>query len=224
VANKNHTIDKTTFLVNETRHSIELATAFLFTPEVCHTNQFKVINRFTRQQKEWENLNLFVEKYSNFHGCALEFDYKTAFYAKLSNFPFKEVDGEVFLNKTISFSFDFLTDTTLQSFNTYVTDIESRKLFVPPGGLYSDFEKMLLPFDSSTWIAIIVTIVVSISTILTIKLKHALIQNVIFGRNNRSPLVNFFSILINGGQHTKIVENVPRILFMTLIFWSLIFR
>jgi hypothetical protein len=117
---KNHTIDKTIFLVNETLHSIELATAFLFTPDACHTNQFKVINRFTRQPKHWDNSNFFVEKYNKLHGCALDFDYKTAFFAGLLNFPLKEVNNEVLLNETISFSFDFLTNNTIQSFKTYV--------------------------------------------------------------------------------------------------------
>jgi hypothetical protein len=72
-SNKNHTIDKTIFLVNETPHSIALATAFLFTPQACHTNQFKVINRFTRTQMRWENSNFFVFKYRNLLGCPLFF-------------------------------------------------------------------------------------------------------------------------------------------------------
>jgi hypothetical protein len=45
--NENSLIDNIDFLVNETHNSIELATAFLFTPDVCYKNQFKVINCFT---------------------------------------------------------------------------------------------------------------------------------------------------------------------------------
>jgi hypothetical protein len=57
VSNRNQTIDKVIFLVNETLHSISLAAAFLFTPEACWINQFKVINRFTRGPKRWRILS-----------------------------------------------------------------------------------------------------------------------------------------------------------------------
>jgi hypothetical protein len=112
----------------------------------------------------------------------------------------------------------------LIKYNYHTVDIQARKIYIPPGELYGEYEKMLLPFDTSTWIAIVMTIVMSILTILAIKLKDRLIQAVIFGRNNRSPLMNFINIVLNGGQHTTLMENVPRIFLMTLIFWSLIFR
>jgi hypothetical protein len=50
VSYKNHTIDKSIF-INVERDTIELATAFLFTPDACHSNQFKVINRFNRKKR-----------------------------------------------------------------------------------------------------------------------------------------------------------------------------
>jgi hypothetical protein len=42
----NLTLDKVDFLINETGHSIELATAFMFSPGVCRLNHFKVVDRF----------------------------------------------------------------------------------------------------------------------------------------------------------------------------------
>jgi hypothetical protein len=50
ISDKNHSIHKSIFLVNEMRDSIELATAFMYTTDACDTNQFKVINRFTRKK------------------------------------------------------------------------------------------------------------------------------------------------------------------------------
>jgi hypothetical protein len=220
---KNHTIDKTIFLVNETLHSIELATAFLFTPDACHTNQFKVINRFTRQPKQWDNSNFFVEKYSKLHGCALEI-HDGPFFARELNFTVKIRSDDISVNETISFLSDHYLNQIAGESNTYVNEINTRKIFIPPGELYGEYEKMLLPFDTTTWIAIVVMIVASILTVLAIKLKDPLIQAVIFGRNNRSPLMNFINIVLNGGQHTTLIENAPRILLLTLIFWSLIFR
>jgi hypothetical protein len=105
-ANKNHTIDRTIFLVNETRHSISLATSFMFTPEACYTNQFRVIDRFTKLQNRWENSNFFVEKYKNFHGCPLELDSDFLPFDKNLNYTTKIKEGKENADKCFSI-FDF---------------------------------------------------------------------------------------------------------------------
>jgi hypothetical protein len=99
-----------------------------------------------------------------------------------------------------------------------------QKIFIPPGELYGDYEKMLLPFDLSTWIAISLSFFVSFFAILAIKWLSPNNQELYFGMNNRSPLMNFVSIMINGSQTNNLIENVPRIFLMTFMFWSLIFR
>jgi hypothetical protein len=224
VSNKGHMIDRTIFLVNETLHSIELATSFLFTPEACHKNQFKVINRFTRARKRWDNSKFFVEKYRNFYGCAIELWKEYPILESHLNLTRKYLEGGPYLDKTISFSIEHLSLNKLRRFNTYVTDMYPRKIYIPPGEVYGDYEKMLLPFDTSTWIAIVLTIGMSIITIVTLKMKPVKIQEIIFGENNRSPFMNFISILLNGGQVTNLFGNAPRIFLLTVIFWSLIFR
>jgi hypothetical protein len=225
VANRNYTIDKTIFLVNETRDSIELATSFMFTPDACHRNQFKVINRFTRHRKQWENSNFFLEKYKNFYGCPLDFglNNKTTFEKEL-NYTVKLSGKEVFVNDTMTYSvIKILTHKSLVA-GSFIVEMNPRKIYIPPGELYGDYEKMLLPFDRFTWIAIAMTTLVSILTILAIKLKPPEIQNVVFGEGNRSPLMNFISILINGPQHGNLRQNAPRIWLLTFLFWSMIFR
>jgi hypothetical protein len=225
-ADKNHTIDKTIFLVNETRHSISLATSFLFTPEACYTNRFKIINRFTKLQNRWENSNFFVEKYSNFHGCPLEtfFKKKEDLFSEILNYTHGKLNLNIQINETISMRNTALTIETLQNFNAYAVFQFSQKIFIPPGELYGDYEKMILPFDPLTWIAIGLLIFVSFFAILAIKWLSPNHQEIYFGTNNRSPLMNFISIMINGGQTTNFSDNAPRIFLLTFIFWSLIFR
>jgi hypothetical protein len=225
VAHKNYTIDKTDFLVHETLHSIQLATSFMFTPEACHKNQFKVINWFTRGQRRWENSNFYEEKYRNFYKCELEFpDTRLTSLSRELNFTLKYINSTVFLNETLSFYLDHAPGTELYEFASYMIEIESRKILIPPGELYSDYEKLFLPFDNGTWIVIAVTVIVAILFIIVVKLKPLKIQEAVFGRNNRSPLMNFISILINGGQHGTMMENASRICFLMFLFWSLIFR
>jgi hypothetical protein len=124
----------------------------------------------------------------------------------------------------VFFHFGYAGKDLILSHNLYTTDIEMSRIYIPPGELYTDYEKMLLPFDTSIWIATALMIVDAIVTILAIKLKPPEIQEVFFGEKNRSPLMNFIAILLIGSQPSKKAGNVPRILLITMIFWSLIFR
>jgi hypothetical protein len=229
-ASKTIVLDNIDFLVNETRHSIELVTAFWFTPEACHKNQFRVINRFTRERKRWESSNFFEEKYRNFHQCPIEmrtediepFELMLAdelnYTVKVANF--NKLDAVT----PITFYLMYLQSHLIKIYNLHSIEIEQRKIFIPPGELYGDYEKMFLPFDTSAWIAIGVTILLSVSTTIVIKWKLPKIQTAVFGSNNRSPLMNFVSILINGCQMTNLVENAPRLFLLNFLFWSLIIR
>jgi hypothetical protein len=223
---KNYTIDKTTFLVHETLHSIQLATSFMFTPEACYENQFKVINRFTREEKRWENPNFYVEKYRNLYGCQL-LEYPDTTLVSLSselNYTSEPVDISLISFKNFTFYVYYFPSSLTTQVSSYVIDIEYRKILIPPGEVYGEYEKMFLPFQNFTWIAMALTIIAAILMILVIKLCPLKIQEVVFGRNNRSPLMNFISILINGGQDGTMIENAPRICLMMAVFWSLIFR
>jgi hypothetical protein len=140
------------------------------------------------------------------------------------NFVVKKQKHQVSVANTVTAYMEFFSPQDILKDSVYLVDIQPRKIYIPPGELYGDFEKMLLPFDTPTWIAIISLILVTIVAILIIKLKSPKLQEVIFGTNNRSPLMNFISIVLNGGQPNTMVENAPRILLMTFIFWTLIFR
>jgi hypothetical protein len=123
----------------------------------------------------------------------------------------------------MAFKTDFLRGNNTERIHS-VFEIDAKKIFIPPGELYDDYEKMFLPFDDGAWIAIGVTVVGTLAAILVMKMFSWRVQGIIFGRNNRSPTMNFISILINGSQHTSLVENSSRLLLMTFMIWSLIIR
>jgi hypothetical protein len=126
--------------------------------------------------------------------------------------------------ETMNFNFKGVSFSYGGRLNMFVMHIESRKILVPPGELYSDYEKMILPFETITWIAICLTISISVATIFVLKLRPKELQRVIFGSNNSSPLMNFVSIVLNGSQHTSLIETVPRMCLAVFLMWSLIFR
>ena len=64
-------IDHVNFLMHETDNTIELVTAYMFTPQACKELLLKTINRFDLQTLEWENAIYYPNKYENFYGCEL---------------------------------------------------------------------------------------------------------------------------------------------------------
>jgi hypothetical protein len=225
--------NKVIFPIVKSQKSIDLVTSFLFTskPKSCWINQFREFNRFTRKQRRWRNPYFFLEKFTDFHGCKVQLqednvDFYPLLYKELSKKMNFKIDAleKIDLTKQISFQFQFMAKLDYTDINIRVLHVEQRKLFIPPGELYGDYEKMFLPFDSSTWIAIGVLILFASSAILAMRLVHLTIQKLIFGERTRSPLLNFISILINGSQHGTMIENAPRIVFATFLLWSMIFR
>jgi hypothetical protein len=108
--------------------------------------------------------------------------------------------------------------------DAFVFNIEPRTLIIPPGEVYGDYEKFLLPFDYESWVGIGVVFAATTVLILIIGRLPLKVQEEIVGRDNRSPMMNFISIFLNGGQDGTMIGNVPRILMMTFILWSLVIR
>jgi hypothetical protein len=225
---------KTMFLVNETKFFINLATVDYFShPKNCEANQWKTINRYRKLQRKWDNSKFVVEKFDNFNNCSL----------KVTNTSYKYFKwGYDELSKELNFSIDIQTNNLFMKNNELYLEfrhfpymesmfahalplaMEQRTIYIPPGELYGDYEKMLLPFDTASWVAIVLLIVFTISSILAVKLKPVEIQRVIFGKNISSPLMNFISIILNGSQNGTMIENSPRICLAVFLFWSLIIR
>jgi hypothetical protein len=224
VRRQNFTIDQVGFLINETPQSIELVTAFMFTAEKCRENQFKVINRFGRRDMAWEGSKFFVEKYANFFQCGVQIELvsRSPWQRLLAAaFNYTAVHGTAF--DEMAFAFNEFDSDQVDKYHS-ILSYEANNILIPPGELYSSYEKMLLPFDDGAWIAIAVTIFGSLGFILALKLTPANVQTLIFGRRNSSPFMNFVSILFNGSQSMLLVENSPRIILMVFLFWSLVIR
>lgn len=70
-----------------------------------------------------------------------------------------------------------------------ISTMDSRFLIsrYPP---YTQLEKLLLPFDSATWLGLIITLLVAVVVISILKLARREVQEFVFGRNVSSPLLN----------------------------------
>jgi hypothetical protein len=227
-------VDKVIFLYSESRDSIYLARIYTL-PENCSIHKIQSINSFERKDMKWKSSDFVVEKYTNFNNASITFGNQSTsrafswayrLIAEALNFSIVSLREEGVYVDSFSFYFGFFSNEFLKTANmsTYMVEIEQRKIYIPPGELYGDYEKMFLPFDTSAWVAIVLLILFTVFAIVAIKLKPPAIQQIVFGSNNRSPLMNFISILINGSQNTRLIENAPRICLAVFLFWSLIIR
>lgn len=97
-------------------------------------------------------------------------------------------------------------------------------IIVTPGMLYTSFEKVLLPFDSTTWILLLTTFIITFLTIFLVKQLNTTIQNVIFGDKINNPFWNVISICFGISQVKLPKQNFSRFILLLFVFFCLIFR
>lgn len=237
-------IDNVNFLMNVTENTIDLVSSFMFTKEKCRSNQLFTINRFERSTMKWNNSNFFPDKYKNLYGCDV-------FAIKLSDKYIKsEVGSRIFdsMSKYINCSiktikyvedqkrtanslFDMFGITKELQFGLFDGNSLSHTLvtgkfifYIPPGELLTQLEKMLQPFADDSWLAIIVTLLILFSIIQLTKLLPMKWQDFIFGKNIKTPTLNFVEIFLCGGQNKIPMRNFSRFLLTLLLWWALIIR
>lgn len=159
-------IHNANFLLNKTEKSIDLVSSFMFTPNACRKNQFATINRFETRLMKWKESNFYPKKYRNVHKCeihAFEFsrvDSKIIeIFGKLINADLNVSDyGKKLHNDLIIFLAPLNFNVDSKFAYGYPHEIDFLSFFIPPGELYTPFEKMMLPFEDEVWIGIAVTL------------------------------------------------------------------
>lgn len=234
-------INEVGFLTNNNGRSIDLVTSFLFTPLGCHLNQIRTINTFTGKARRWEKSRFYPDKYKTFYGCNIEVIFSKDLTNMFSNEIFYLIAEQLSFRMTkVEMTYEQFTNLDLnevmteaivlqnnfngqQTFSSPVF-IDHLTFLVPIGEPLTDLERMFAAFDDETWIAIGVTFAIGLVVILVIKLMPKYVQNFVFGRNIRTPILNMVSIFLNGAQPKKPGRNFARYLLTLFMLWSLIFR
>lgn len=100
----------------------------------------------------------------------------------------------------------------------------SEVLIVPPSGLYSPFEKLILPFDLETWIWILIFFGIGFLTVFVIYRCPRKIQQFVFGLNISTPSMNLTGTFFGIGQIALPGRNFSRYILMMFILFCLIIR
>lgn len=187
---------------------------------------------------KWENSNFFPNKYQNLHECEL--------FVMTSMENMNSIDSKIIklFGKLLHFEIHFKinpsnSSTLYNEFDLidsgeffdqsaiiegYPYTIFQITIFVPPGELYSSLEKLFLPFDFATWLAILLTLAIGLATIQVVNFCTIKVKSFIFGSGFHSPTINLSAIFLNGGQHFNPGRNFARILLILFVIWCLVIR
>lgn len=143
-------------------------------------------------------------------------------YAKKKNFTIliqhRNNSGDIFIPYFELYSHNYI------AFMTFPIKFISFTFLATRGLPYSPTEKLILPFDDPTWIAIISSFIIGFLTILIVYQFPHSIQNFVFGRDNKSPSLCFAQIFFGIGLVHVADRNFARYHFMIFTLFCLIIR
>lgn len=93
-----------------------------------------------------------------------------------------------------------------------------------PAEPYTNYEKMLLPFDEETWTYLIILFILTFVIILIINQMPQFVQDTVYGKGVKTPTVNSMMAIFGIGQSKLAENNFGRILFVTFIMFCLVMR
>lgn len=111
--------------------------------------------------------------------------------------------------------FTFVT-TPFSFVNNYIV--------VPPPQEYNGYEKLMLPFDETTWIMLAVVFAVGFLVIFVLNFANKEIRAFVFGCHVTTPSLNVTAIFFGISQITLPGRNFARFIVMTFILFCLIIR
>lgn len=98
------------------------------------------------------------------------------------------------------------------------------QVIIPPSASYDSYEKMLLPFDKTTWFFLTMVFGAAFAIIFVINLMPRWVQDIVYGHMVKLPAFNVLGTFFGIGQ-TRLPENhFARIILMFFIIFCLIIR
>lgn len=113
----------------------------------------------------------------------------------------------------------FMTASSAYAFMPFV-------LLVPPGAQYSSIQKLLRPFNFTSWAAILSIFAFAGISVTVVRWKFKNYRALCFGSQNQSPYMNILIIFVGGTIHSHSLptKQFGRNIFIIYIIYSLILR
>ncbi|KAG5671336.1 hypothetical protein PVAND_001539 [Polypedilum vanderplanki] len=129
-------------------------------------------------------------------------------------------------NDQCIFHFSFSPVTFYSSLAYYTQSFSSTNFMfhVSYNDLYTNYEKLKMPFDDLTWIFLLLTFGLTFATIFGLQFCPRLIRTIIFGKDINNPGYNALGIFYGISQLRLPRESFPRATLVIFIWFCLIIR
>ncbi|KAG5666299.1 hypothetical protein PVAND_017850 [Polypedilum vanderplanki] len=230
------------YLCHKNETILKLATYEWFDVGNCNKQKFKTLNIFDMNTMKWQKPLKNYKKFKNFNGCPIrvvesanihedrnkkylsEYGEFMHIVAEQANFKLKFVNESI-ENVDINIAYGFVgtheNDAFVVTSPIYTINIG---MMVTKGEKYTDYEKLLLPFDDITWILLVGTFFIAFGMIFVLNRMSKRIKILFFGEGVSVPSLNVVSTYFGISQVTLPISNFPRFILMMFILFCLIFR
>lgn len=147
-------------------------------------------------------------------------------FAEMNNIKFQEEDIFNFADLAL-FPSELTTGTHDDYFTlhrTFPLNFRHSHFYVTKGSFYTQYEKLILPFDELTWILTISSFLIGFLTICVLHYFPIKTQSFIFGFKNHQPSLNLIQIFFGVGLIRLPGRNFARFLFMAFTLFCLVIR
>jgi hypothetical protein len=97
-------------------------------------------------------------------------------------------------------------------------------LISTPSEKYTNYEKMVMPFDDDTWYYLFITFGVAFFVVFIVNKMPKKYQDLIFGSGVKMPAYNIVGTFFGIGQTTLPKANFPRIILIFFVLFCLVIR
>jgi uncharacterized BrkB/YihY/UPF0761 family membrane protein len=118
-----------------------------------------------------------------------------------------------------------IKDLSLNGYHTTSVFLQRSLIFVlTPAEQFTKWEKLILPFDSETWIYTIIVFVLTFLITFVINRVPRKIRNLFLGSSERYPAFNILGTFFGVSQVKEPNGNFGRIILMFFVLFCLIIR
>lgn len=121
--------------------------------------------------------------------------------------------------------FPELKALAMQNYHVSLASFQEDMVFlVSLSEMYSNYEKMAMPFDRLTWYLLIATFLTAFTVIFLVNRMPIKIQNIIYGIGIRMPAFNMIGTFFGISQSRLPSSNFPRMVLVFFVYFCLIIR
>jgi hypothetical protein len=133
-----------------------------------------------------------------------------------------QIENEAVKIPNVYFNVDNLNDDLIQMTHTFY-DLKF-ELLVTPADAYTPYEKLMLPFDSTTWTLLGTTFAITFIMIFIINHLSRSTRTFVYGSKIKTPTLNVISIFFGISQTRLPTGSFSRFILIVFVFFCLIIR